>query len=145
MATANYTGDFLPACYDDWVLEARASLRADALAAFTKLMEKARDSEEPTAVLAHARQVLELEPTDEAAICHQIESHCALGDRNAAMRAYHRYAEAMERELGVAPSEAVRALYQQIRNEFAHPDDGHLVSCARYGAISLTVLEELGS
>ena len=44
-----------------------------------------------------------------------MEAHLALGDRAAALRAYHRYAEVLERELAVAPGEAIGAMYQRLR------------------------------
>ncbi|MEW2914805.1 AAA family ATPase [Leisingera sp. JC11] len=129
-AAAIYGGDLLPACYDDWVLEARSSLRRDAQTAFTRAAVAAAELDEHEAVLEHARRLEELEPTDEAAICHQIKAYRALGDRNAAMRAYHRYAEVVERDLGVTPDEAVRNLYQEVRDEFAPSEDTEAVDTA---------------
>lgn len=121
-AAAVYAGDLLPACYDDWVLEARESLRTDARTNLAKLMEAAADGGDSEARLCHARRALDIEPTDETAVCHQMEACCALGDRNGALRAYHRYAEAMERELGVRPGEAVETLYYSVRNSYAPPE-----------------------
>ena len=40
--------------------------------------------------------------------------HAARGDRARAMRAYHAYAAALERELGVEPSAAMRAAYEAL-------------------------------
>lgn len=118
-AASAYGGDLLPACYEDWLLEARSTLRIDALAAMTKLIEEAAKHGNPEAVLVHSRRVLEFEPTDEKAIYHLIEAYRALGERNAAMRAFHRYSDEMERELGVAPGEKVCALYRQVRSGFS--------------------------
>jgi DNA-binding SARP family transcriptional activator len=44
-----------------------------------------------------------------------MEAHLALGDRAAALRCYHRYAEVLERDLAVAPGEAIGAMYQRLR------------------------------
>ena len=44
-----------------------------------------------------------------------MEAHLALGDRAAALRSYHRCAEVLDRDLGVAPGEAIRAMYRQLR------------------------------
>jgi hypothetical protein len=44
-----------------------------------------------------------------------MEAHLALGNRAAALRAYHRLAEVLERELAVAPGEAIEAMYQRLR------------------------------
>lgn len=118
-AAQSYAGDLLPACYDDWIIAARRSLRADALRALGDLMKTAAARGEPEALLARARRVLALEPTDEVAVCHQIRCQLDMGDRNAAMRAYRRYADAMERDLGLAPGDAVRALHRRIQSENA--------------------------
>ena len=63
----------------------------------------------------HAQRLIDLEPTDEAAVRIQMEAHLALGNRAAALRAYHRFAEVLERELAVAPGEAIEAVYQRLR------------------------------
>ncbi len=63
----------------------------------------------------HSLPDIELEPTDEAAVRIQMEAHLALGDRTAALRSYHQYAEVLVRDLAVEPGEAIRTLYQQIQ------------------------------
>lgn len=123
-----YAGDLLPACYDDWVLGERAKLRAEVLGALGKLTEEAARREDHDAVVRHTQHILDLEPTDEAAVRVQMEAHLALGDRVAALRAYHRVAEVLDRDLGVAPGEAIQALYRQLRGgpdnrEAVHGED----------------------
>ncbi|WP_018991405.1 ATP-binding protein [Aromatoleum toluclasticum] len=110
-----YSGDLLPACYEDWVLDERARLRAEAHAALLRLAEEAARREDHAAAVRHAQRLSELEPTSEAAVRIQIEAQLALGDRAAALRCYHRYAELLERELAVAPGEAIAALYRRLR------------------------------
>lgn len=48
LAVRLYSGDLLPACYDDWVLEERAKLRAEAYGVLLRLTEEAagRDDHE---------------------------------------------------------------------------------------------------
>lgn len=115
LAARLYGGDLLPACYDDWVLEERAKLRAEALEALQRLTEKTAGRSEHQATIRHTRRIIELEPTDEAAVRTQMEAHLALGNRAAALRCYHRYAEVMQRELGVTPGEAIDATYREVR------------------------------
>jgi DNA-binding SARP family transcriptional activator len=115
LAARLYSGDLLPACYDDWVLEERAKLRAEAYQALVRLTEEAADRDDHKATIRYAQRVIDLEPTDEAAVRIQMEAHLALGDRGAALRAYHRCAEALERDLAAAPGEAIGAMYQQLR------------------------------
>jgi DNA-binding SARP family transcriptional activator/tetratricopeptide (TPR) repeat protein len=110
-----YSGDLLPACYDEWVLDERARLRAEAYGAFVRLTEEAAGRDDHKATIKHAQRVIDLEPTDEAAVRIQMEAHRALGDRAAALRSYHRYTEVLERDLGLAPGEGIGAMYQQLR------------------------------
>ena len=115
LAARLYSRDLLPACYDDWVLGERAKLRAQAYGALMRLTEEAAGRGDHKATLRHAQRIIDLEPIDEAAVRIQMEAHLALGDRAAALRSYHRYAEVLDRVLAVAPGEAIRALYQQLR------------------------------
>jgi len=115
LAARLYSGDLLPACYDDWVLDERAKLRAEAYGTFVRLTEEAAGRDDHNATIKHAQRVIDLEPTDEAAVRIQMEAHLALGDRAAALRSYHRCAEVLDRDLGVAPGEAIRAMYRQLR------------------------------
>ena len=125
LAARLYSGDLLPACYDDWVLNERAKLRAEAYGAFVRLTEDAAARDEHKATIKHARCVLDLEPTDEAAVRIQMEAHLALGDRAAALRSYHRHAEVLERDIGVAPGEAIEAMYQEFRAATINRDEVH--------------------
>ena len=115
LAARLYSGDLLPACYDDWVLAERAKLRAEACRALVRLTEAAARSDDHKATIRHAQRVIDLEPTDEVAVRNQMEAHLALGDRAAALRSYHRCAEVLERDLAVAPGEAIGAIYQELR------------------------------
>jgi len=124
LAAGLYSGDLLPACYDDWVLDERAKLRTQAYGALVRLMEEAAGRDDHQAAIRHAQRVIGLEPTDEAAVRIQMEAHLALGDRAAALRCYHRYAEVLARDLAVAPGEAIAAMYQQLRAGTLNRDDG---------------------
>src|SRR5262245_34527934 len=115
LAARLYSGDLLPACYDDWVLDERAKLRAEAYGALVRLTEEAAGRGDHRTTIRHAQRIIDLEPTDEDAVRIQMEAHLALGDRAAALRSYHRYAEALERDLDAPPGEAIRAMYQKLR------------------------------
>ena len=125
LAARLYSGDLLPACYDDWVLNERAKLRAEAYKAFVRLTEEAAGRDDHMATIKNVQRVIDLEPTDEAAVRTQMEAHLALGDRAAALRSYHRYAEVLERDLGVAPGEAIGTMYQQLRAGTINRDEVH--------------------
>ena len=116
LAARLYTGDLLPACYDDWVLDERRTLQAEALRALRWLTEEAARSGDHKATLRHAQRIIDLEATEEAAVRFLMEAHRSLGDRTAALRSYHRYAEVLQSELEVTPDGAVEALYLELRN-----------------------------
>ncbi|WP_159587168.1 ATP-binding protein [Chelativorans xinjiangense] len=115
LAARLYSGDLLPASYDDWVLDERTKLRAEAYQALVRLTEEAAGRDDHKAMIRYAQRIADLEPTDEAAVRIQMEAHLALGDRAAALRCYHRYGEVLQRELAVTPGEAIGAMYQQLR------------------------------
>ena len=124
LAARLYSGDLLPACYDDWVLDERAKLRAEAYGAFMRLTEEAAGRHDHSATIGYAQRLVELEPTDEAAARIQMQAQIGLGNRAAALRAYHRFAEVLQRELAVAPGEAIGAVYQQLRAGTLDRDEG---------------------
>ena len=128
LAARVYRGDLLPACYDDWVLDERARLHAEAHGAFVQLTEDAARHGDHRVTIAHAQRVIDLEPADETAVRLLMEAHRALGDRAAALRSYHRYAEVLQRELDVTPDGPVEALYRELRSgplgEDEASDDG---------------------
>lgn len=74
-----YAGDLLPACYDDWVVDERARLRAEAQEALLRLTEEAARRADHAAAIRHARRLIELEPSSEAAVRIQMEAQLALG------------------------------------------------------------------
>lgn len=115
LAARRYSGDLLPACYDDWVMDERAKLRAEAYGVLVLLRDEAAGRDDHEATIRHAQAIIDLEPTDEAAVRIQMEAHLGLGDRGAALRSYHRYAEVLQRELAVEPGRAIRAMYRQLR------------------------------
>ena len=123
LAARLYSGDLLPACYDDWVLDERAKLRSEAYGALMRLTEEAAEHDDHKAMIRHTQRILDLESTDEAAVRFQMEAHLALGDRAAALRSYHRYAEVLEHDLAVAPSEAIEAIYQELRSGIPNRDE----------------------
>jgi DNA-binding SARP family transcriptional activator/tetratricopeptide (TPR) repeat protein len=123
LAARLYSGDLLPACYDDWVLDERAKLRAEAYGALVRLTEEAARRDDHKATIRYAQRIIDLEPTDEAAVRVQMEAHVALGDRAAALRAYHRYAEVLGRDLAMAPGEAIAAMYRELRAGTVNRDE----------------------
>src|SRR5215510_13096141 len=79
LAARLYSGDLLPACYDDWVLAERAKLRAEAYWVLVRLTVEAAKRANHEATIRHAQSIIDMEPTDEAAVRIQMEAHLARG------------------------------------------------------------------
>src|SRR5262245_756901 len=101
----------------------RAKLRAEAYGVLVQLRDEAAERDDHEATIRHAQSIIDLEPTDEAAVRIQMEAHLALGDRGAALRSYHRYAEVLERDLALEPGEAIGAIYRQLRANTPHLEE----------------------
>ncbi|MFF5791200.1 ATP-binding protein [Paeniglutamicibacter sp. NPDC012692] len=121
LALDEYRGDLMPGNYSDWVPAARERIRDectalcdDAVAAWTALGEGRR-------ALAVAGQRIAIQPLEEAGYRGLIRAHLALGDRAAALHAFHRCTAVLERELGVAPSAETRNLLGPGRPPLAGP------------------------
>jgi tetratricopeptide (TPR) repeat protein len=115
LAARMYAGDLLPACYDDRVLEERERLRAEAGRVLVELAERSALRDDHEGIVRQCHRILDHEPTNEVAVRLLMEAHVAQGDRAAAMRAYHRCVETLERELEVEPGEALTAIYRSLR------------------------------
>ena len=116
LAARLYAGDLLPASYDDWVLDERTRLRSEARRALAQLARQAAKLDDHKTTLGYAERVLDLEPTDEAIVEIQMAAYLAEGDKASALRAYHRYAAVLERDLDAEPGESVHAIYRTLRS-----------------------------
>ena len=115
LASNIYSGELLPACYDDWVLEERAKLHTEVLDALAQLSEESAKRNDQKATIKHTQRIIDLEPTEEAAVRLQMAAHLDLEDKSAALRCYHHYADVLEHDLGLTPGEEIEELYRQLR------------------------------
>jgi DNA-binding SARP family transcriptional activator len=125
LAARLYSGDLLSAAYDDWVLDERARLRADAFQVLVRLTNEAVGRADHEAAARLAQRIIDLEPTDERAVRLLMEAHLALGDRAAALRSYHRYTQVLERDLAMEPGTALQSLYRELRDPTPDRGDTH--------------------
>jgi DNA-binding SARP family transcriptional activator/DNA polymerase III delta prime subunit len=130
LASRIYSGDLLSACYDDWVLEERAKLRAEVLDALAQLAEESVKRKDPKAAIKHTQRIIDLEPTEETAVRLQMKAHLDLGDKSAALRCYHRYADVLEHDLGLTPGKEVEDLYHQLHKDAPRRGDEQSPSLA---------------
>ncbi len=109
-----YRGELLPGFYEDWVVLERERLRGLADARLHLLLERLQeDGRWPEAVRWAERWIAGGE-VPEPAYRALMRAHHRLGDVAAATAAYQRCVEALQAELGVAPSEQTTELYAQI-------------------------------
>lgn len=124
-AARSYAGDLMPECFAEWLAPERERLREEvvtALRRLTKLLEERRDLNE---AVRWARRLTEIDPLDEIAYRAQMRLHAAASDRAAALHAFHRCANLLERELGVEPTPETRALYRELL-EYGATDSARL-------------------
>ncbi|HEX6021854.1 MAG TPA: AAA family ATPase, partial [Solirubrobacter sp.] len=119
-AVEAYGGPLLEGNYDEWLVEERERLAQLYLGALERLArEHERDGRVQEAI-GCAERLVAGDPLREEShrlligLCH------AAGDRARALRAYHVCASTLERELGVEPSAATRAVYEAVLD--AAPD-----------------------
>jgi len=113
-AVALYAGDLLDGSDDEWLREERERLRRrhlEALSELTELCEAVGELDEAAAV---AERLLSEDPLREDVHRALIRVHAARGDRASGVRAYHRCATILERELGVEPSGATQWAYREV-------------------------------
>jgi predicted ATPase/DNA-binding SARP family transcriptional activator len=112
-----YTGDLLPALYDDWILSVRERLRGLFLQALDRLIVLLESQRDYARAIAYAVQLLQHDPLHEATYRRLMRLHALNHDRTAALRVYATCAQLLQRELDVAPEPATVELYQQLLQE----------------------------
>lgn len=114
-AAGCYGGDLLPDCDDEWVGSERERLFLlwrQSLARLIHILERRGDV---AAAIGYAQTLARSDPLDEAAAASLIRLLAAGGNRAGARRAFLALADALERELGVAPSAELRALDRRVQ------------------------------
>ena len=120
-AVALYTGDLLPACYDDWVLLERERLRQQHITALEQLISLLEQQRKLPSALAYAQRLLQCDPLHESAYRLLMRLHVLNGDRATALRIYHTCVTLLQQELGVDPSAETQQLYQRLLNAPTDP------------------------
>ena len=109
-----YRGDLLPGGWDDWLLEARTELETRAVALCELLGDALARTGDTAGAVEVARRHVRLRPLDEVGYRRLIALQGELGDRAGAVSTYHHCAATLERELGVTPAPATRALLDRL-------------------------------
>lgn len=109
-----YRGDLLPGCEDEWILPERERLQQMRVNALEQLIDRLKEQRDYRTAIAHAQQLLRIDPLSEAAYTSLMQLHGLNGDRSAALQSYHRCMSVLREELGVDPSAATRKVYEQL-------------------------------
>ncbi|CAG0962814.1 Serine/threonine-protein kinase PknK [Anaerolineales bacterium] len=108
------TGPFLDDIYADWTIVERERLSQLYLAALQNLAELLQKQARPEQALAVCQRALEYDPTFEAAYSLSMQVHHRMGDRASVIRTYQACAEALQRQIGLAPSRETEQLYRRL-------------------------------
>jgi DNA-binding SARP family transcriptional activator/tetratricopeptide (TPR) repeat protein len=96
--------------FEDWRNEIQTRLRHNALRALAALIAGASGREGVTRRQTYARQLLEIDPTEELGYRVLMETYDAQSERSLALQAYQRCRKVLRDELGVEPDIATRRL-----------------------------------
>jgi DNA-binding SARP family transcriptional activator len=109
-----YTGDLLEGVYEDWCLYDRERLSLLHLNALSKLMLFHELNGTYEQGLAYGSRILARDHTREKAHRGMMRLCWLLGDRNAALAQYKCCVQIVREELGIAPMQETRLLYELI-------------------------------
>ena len=113
-AVSLYRGELLPGCYDEWILLERDRLQQAYLGTLERLIDLLKNVRDYPAAISIAHHLLRHDPLHESAYRRLMQLYASSGNRAAALRTYQNCIVVLERELGVEPSAATQALYDQL-------------------------------
>lgn len=120
-ALSAYRGELLPGFYAEWVGLERERLHTVFERQMQVLLDRLCDAARWPDVLAEAERWLALGQAPERAYRALMLAHSGLGDVAGVAQVYQRCREALERDLGVEPSDQTRALYERLSRSGALP------------------------
>ena len=129
-----YKGDLFPACYDDWILPAREEMQQMFMGALDRLAFLQEEAREYPQALNTARWLVQADPLQPASNQRLMRLYTLVGDRPAALRAYHTYSHQLWQELGAKPDAEIEELYQRIQAAAKSPDKGTIKLSAKDSA-----------
>ncbi len=109
-----YTGDLLEGIYEDWCLPDRERLSLLHLNTLAKLMAFHEAHGNYERGLAYGQCLLDRDDVREKIHRRMMRLHWLLGDQPAALEQYRRCEQILRDELGVAPADETRQLYEDM-------------------------------
>ena len=114
-ALSAYRGELLPGFYDEWVFVERDRLNALYEAKIARLLEILQGEGRWEEVLEWGMRWIALGGWPEPAYRAMMTAYANTGDISKAVTTYERYAQALQKELGMKPSEQTQALYKRLK------------------------------
>src|SRR5215470_482598 len=118
-ADSLYRGDFLPGCYDEWILPERERLRQRHLQALEQLLRLFEGQGDTLAAIRYAQRLLGLDPLSEDLYRRLMRLFALNNDRASALHVYHTCVITLQREMGVDPDPATREAYERLMQQEA--------------------------
>jgi DNA-binding SARP family transcriptional activator len=110
-----YVGDLLESSYDDWCLYDRERFRLMNLGNLNKLVAFHSYHKNYEKGIGFAGRILEMDHTYERVHRQLMWMHWCSGNRNAALLQYRQCCQILGDELGIAPLEETRQLFERIK------------------------------
>jgi len=104
---------------DEWVIEARDAYRPKITGLLEILASRAEEGGNRATAVELTRRQIELDPMAEEPLQRLMRRLAASGDRAAAMTAYNRFRNKLERELRIVPSPETRLLADDLQSRRA--------------------------
>src|SRR5206468_12942383 len=120
-ASALYGGEFLPEeRYSDWIRTRREALQRGWMGSQLELADLRIAREALVIAIEPLDRLLAADPANEAAVQRLIISLAQLDRRGEALRAYHRFTTALQRDYNIAPLPETRSLYEAVQQADSH-------------------------
>ena len=110
-----YKGNFLEGWYQEWCIVERERYQRMYLVMLDKIIQYCEINQKYDVGLVYGARILCMDRASERAHRQMMRLYMLSGDRSQAIRQYKHCEEALCSELGVAPSERTKQLYEQIR------------------------------
>lgn len=116
-----YTGDLLPACYDEWLLVQRDTLHDRVIRVLHHALPHLERGQAYRTGIHCADYLLRLDPTAEDIYRQLMRLHALNGNRAAALQVYQTCVRQLCDELDVPPAAETTALYQRLQQSELPP------------------------
>ena len=109
-----YRGQFMPEFFSDWIVERRRSLELKYLDLASAHADEALRRDQPSRAADALREALIVDPLRDDLNERYLRALTRLDRRSEALSHYSRYADLLMQELGLEPTEEIRAIHREL-------------------------------